>query len=204
MIGGVGYVIGAAFSAPNALGGLGTLLMEEVLGIGSWDALVGGIILLLIIVFQQDGIAAAATRDMRPLLRKLHLVTDPTARDPLREAEREAVPPRTLAVAGLTVRFGGVTAVNQVDFEVRPGEVVGLIGPNGAGKTTIIDAVTGFVRPAAGSISLDGRSHRRVERLPSSAGRSPPVVPVARAVRGRHRRGQHQGRRRHRHPPRPG
>ena len=47
-------------------------------------------------------------------------------------------------------------------MEVRPGEVVGLIGPNGAGKTTLIDAVTGFVPAAEGSISLDGR---RIDRM---------------------------------------
>ncbi len=63
----------------------------------------------------------------------------------------------TLAIEGLTVRFGSVVAVNDVSMEVRPGEVVGLIGPNGAGKTTLIDAVTGFVEASEGSISLDDR-----------------------------------------------
>ena len=64
-------------------------------------------------------------------------------------------------MAGLTVRFGTVVAVDGVSFEVGPGEVVGLIGPNGAGKTTVIDAVTGFVKPAAGTIGLDGRAIQR-------------------------------------------
>ncbi|HEX5095803.1 MAG TPA: ABC transporter ATP-binding protein, partial [Acidimicrobiia bacterium] len=62
-----------------------------------------------------------------------------------------------LAVQGITVRFGGVVAVDDVSFSVSPGEVVGLIGPNGAGKTTIIDAVTGFVPIAGGTITLDAR-----------------------------------------------
>jgi sulfate-transporting ATPase len=54
-----------------------------------------------------------------------------------------------------------VVAVDNVSFDVQPGEVVGLIGPNGAGKTTIIDAVTGFVKPAQSSIDLGERSITR-------------------------------------------
>src|SRR5215210_2570012 len=58
---------------------------------------------------------------------------------------------------GLSVQFGGVTALSDADIMVDRGEVLGLIGPNGAGKTTFIDAVTGFVTPVAGSsVALDG------------------------------------------------
>jgi len=64
------------------------------------------------------------------------------------------VPQATLAVTDLTVRFGAVEVVAGVSMEVRSGEVVGLIGPNGAGKTTLIDAVSGFVPIARGSISF--------------------------------------------------
>lgn len=66
------------------------------------------------------------------------------------------VPPKTLTVEGLTVRYGGTTAVDSVDLEIAPGKIIGLIGPNGAGKTSLIDAVTGFTKPAAGRIQLDG------------------------------------------------
>lgn len=62
-----------------------------------------------------------------------------------------------LAVRDLTVRFGGVTALNSVAFRVRPRTIASLIGPNGAGKTTLLNAVSGFVTPAAGSILFDGR-----------------------------------------------
>ncbi|MFB7222715.1 ABC transporter ATP-binding protein [Streptomyces sp. NPDC056227] len=71
-----------------------------------------------------------------------------------------------LELDGLTVRYGGVTAVDSVSFAVRPGSLVGLIGPNGAGKTTMIDAITGMVR-CQGDIRLEGESvtswaaHRR-------------------------------------------
>jgi len=56
----------------------------------------------------------------------------------------------------MSVRFGGVQALSQLDLEVGEGQLVGLIGPNGAGKTTFVDAITGFVR-YTGSAELDGR-----------------------------------------------
>src|SRR3546814_5779401 len=62
-----------------------------------------------------------------------------------------------LSVAGLTKRFGGFTAVNNVSFEVAKGEILGLIGPNGSGKSTIFNMVSGTLKPTAGSIRLDGR-----------------------------------------------
>jgi branched-chain amino acid transport system ATP-binding protein len=60
-----------------------------------------------------------------------------------------------LAARGISVSFGGVHAVVDVDLDVAPGELVGLIGPNGAGKTTFVDAVTGFVAHR-GTVALDG------------------------------------------------
>ena len=63
-----------------------------------------------------------------------------------------------LETEGLTVRFGGVVAVDQVSLDCRPGELTGLIGPNGAGKTTLIDAVTGFLPGnTAGRVRFRGR-----------------------------------------------
>ena len=64
-----------------------------------------------------------------------------------------------LKVTGLTVRFGGVHAVEDVSLEIREGELVGLIGPNGAGKTTMIDAMTGFVT-STGTVVLGDRDLR--------------------------------------------
>ena len=62
-----------------------------------------------------------------------------------------------LEVAGLTKRFGGFLAVNQVDFAVQKGEILGLIGPNGSGKTTIFNLIAGTLAPTAGSIRFEGR-----------------------------------------------
>jgi sulfate-transporting ATPase len=154
VIGALGFVVGAAFSAPNAIGGLGTRLLE-LLHIGTWDALVGGVLLLVIILTHQDGVAEVVVHNMRPLFRRLKLSREERPRPALVEQTAQKADPKVLTVSGLTVRFGGVVAVQDVSFEVKPGEVVGLIGPNGAGKTTVIDAVTGFVRPAAATISLN-------------------------------------------------
>ena len=61
-----------------------------------------------------------------------------------------------LGVDGLQVRYGGVVAVREVSFAVRPGEVVAVLGANGAGKTSTLRAVTGLVRPTGGTIIVDG------------------------------------------------
>src|SRR5579883_1427715 len=61
-----------------------------------------------------------------------------------------------LKVKGLTKRFGGLVAVNNFDFELRRGEILGLIGPNGSGKSTVLKLLMGLIRPTAGSIILDG------------------------------------------------
>jgi branched-chain amino acid transport system ATP-binding protein len=61
-----------------------------------------------------------------------------------------------LVVDGLTIRFGGLTAVDGMSFEVRAGEVLSLIGPNGAGKTSAFNAITGYIQPDAGRILYRG------------------------------------------------
>ncbi len=60
-----------------------------------------------------------------------------------------------LSARGMSVRYGGVQALSQLDLEVAEGQLVGLIGPNGAGKTTFVDAITGFTR-YAGKVEFDG------------------------------------------------
>jgi branched-chain amino acid transport system ATP-binding protein len=72
-----------------------------------------------------------------------------------------------LEVAGLTKRFGGLIANRDVSFTVAPGELVGIIGPNGAGKSTLFDLITGFQRPDAGVVRLDGAdvTHRRPDEI---------------------------------------
>jgi len=68
-----------------------------------------------------------------------------------------AVPAAVLETRGLTKRFGGLTATDDVSLSLLPGEVHALIGPNGAGKTTLIGLLTGELRPDAGAVVLQGR-----------------------------------------------
>lgn len=64
----------------------------------------------------------------------------------------------TLMVEGVTKRFLGVTALEDVRMDARPGEVLGLVGPNGAGKTTLVNVITGHFPPDEGAVTLDGQT----------------------------------------------
>jgi branched-chain amino acid transport system ATP-binding protein len=90
-----------------------------------------------------------------------------------------AAPERTIAVGvgenimeikNLTVKFGGLTALDDVSFNIKRGEILGLIGPNGAGKTTCFNAMTGVYKPSSGQvllegISVGGRQRHKITRL---------------------------------------
>ena len=74
MIGGLGYVLGAVFAAPNAIGGLGTRIIEDWIGLhDQWDLIIGSLIVFVILIVHQNGIADVVTHDRR-LWEKLHLV----------------------------------------------------------------------------------------------------------------------------------
>lgn len=68
----------------------------------------------------------------------------------------------SLDIQDLTVRFGGLTALEGVTLAAAPRQVTGIIGPNGAGKTTLLNAACGFVRPQAGTITFEGRELTRI------------------------------------------
>jgi branched-chain amino acid transport system ATP-binding protein len=69
-----------------------------------------------------------------------------------------------LQTQDLTVKFGGLTALDAVTFGIRRGEILGLIGPNGAGKTTCFNAITGVYRPSSGSVTFDGAPLGKIKR----------------------------------------
>jgi len=65
-----------------------------------------------------------------------------------------------LTVKKLSKNFGGVTALNDINFSIAKGEILGVIGPNGSGKTTLINCITGFIKASAGEIIFNGRNIR--------------------------------------------
>ncbi|MFI5794567.1 ATP-binding cassette domain-containing protein [Streptomyces sp. NPDC051677] len=164
VIGGVGFLVGPLFGATFAAGTVGARLGDWVLpGLSEWMPLIGGVILVLTLVGNQDGIGKEVGRQAAGVRRRVFQQRAGS----VREQETAAVPnvPRTaplpLHVRDLTVRYGGVVAVDGLSLDVEPGRVVGLIGPNGAGKTSAIDAVTGFTRAASGSVRLGERDVTR-------------------------------------------
>jgi branched-chain amino acid transport system ATP-binding protein len=78
----------------------------------------------------------------------------------VRAAEGEPL----LQMENVTVRFGGLVALDDVSFEIKRGEILGLIGPNGAGKTTCFNAMTGVYRPTSGRVVFDGRPIGAIKR----------------------------------------
>ena len=153
--GGVGWVLGAIFGGNLAPGGVGSIPLDWF-DLGSWLITIGGVTLIVIVILNPNGIASVVLNDVRGIGKlRLRLRRRPR-REELVDAPPSPVRPATLDVEDLTVRFGAVVAVDGVSFRVESGEVVGLIGPNGAGKTTIIDALTGFTKPAEGRVVFDG------------------------------------------------
>jgi ABC-2 type transport system ATP-binding protein len=76
----------------------------------------------------------------------------------------------TVEFAGLTKRFGSLTAVDDLSFTVAPGQITGFLGPNGAGKTTTLRMLLGLVRPTSGTATIDGRAYAELDRPLAAVG----------------------------------
>ncbi|HEX4279749.1 MAG TPA: ATP-binding cassette domain-containing protein, partial [Solirubrobacteraceae bacterium] len=181
--GGITLISGAAFAGLISTQALFPYALDKWFGInGNWFLLFGGAILIITLIQNPEGVAGAfykRTHKREPVrppdsgvrgLASLDVQPDGIAAGAFKrgmDAERaaaagavkrhpaEVATTPVLSVSALSVAFGGVHALIDVDLEVRDGELVGLIGPNGAGKTTLIDAVSGFV-PFTGRVGLDG------------------------------------------------
>jgi sulfate-transporting ATPase len=165
-IGGIGFLLGPIFGGTMTAGGVGTQITNELFsqGVANYITLASGIILILLVLQNQDGVARETISQVRWAASKVPLPVLPSRPPrPLPPVEKlERVPPKTLEVRDIVVRYGAVVAVDGASVTVSPGRITGLIGPNGAGKTTLIDAVTGFVEAASGSVTLDGQDILRL------------------------------------------
>jgi sulfate-transporting ATPase len=164
VIGGIGYLFGPIAGATLATGALWGQVFDAISsGTGKYIVLVGGVSVMALALLNQNGLVKEWIAQIAFVRSKLARVLPfLTAERPPKtfrlpaETTTMTVPPRTLEIRDLTVRYDGTTAVERFSATVEPGHILGLIGPNGAGKTTLIDAVTGFKRAAGGALYLDG------------------------------------------------
>lgn len=181
---GVSFVVGAPFGALLIAGGVVSQLLNGWSSVNLYLPLIGGLAVVITLLSAPDGQVGLFAKALAPLANRYARFThnimarlpwtgsDSLASDVDSHLGRDHTPSSVLTVKDLTVRFGGVVAVNGVSLEVRPGEIHGLIGPNGSGKTTLIDAVTGFVR-SEGEVTLGKKSLvGRPARLRAKAGLS--------------------------------
>ena len=163
VLGGVGHVWGA-------LAGAGVVkILEDQLqvwlprllgGSGNYEIIVFGLLLVLVLQYARDGIWAFIEARLPRVNRKVDWADAPALEMRPKPPHGEVV----LDVAKARKQFGGLVAVNDVSFQVRAGEILGLIGPNGAGKSTTFNLVTGVLPCTGGRVTLRGE---RIDGLPS-------------------------------------
>ena len=187
VIGGIGYVPGALLGGLFNHSGLPNAILSPYVGQLAWwndfFPLAIGVLLVLQLVVDPNGIAARGAPAMarvrglaRRTIGRAPGVQALTRHGEARSARRRLAHEKALDVVvdrrpssrgaalrarGLRVVFGSTVALDGMDLDVEPGQVVAVIGPNGAGKTTLLDALTGFV-PAEGTIELAGRPIHRL------------------------------------------
>ncbi len=170
VLGGVGLVGGAFVGAASVKVAEDRLQdwLPALLGTsGPVELVVFGMVLILVLQVTPQGLWSLVTRRL-PVRRH-----DPAAwadAPPLPRAAPPAHGETVLAVRQARKQFGGLVAVNDVSFEVRAGEIVGLIGPNGAGKSTLFNLITGVLPLSGGQVDyrgarVSGRSSRAIARL---------------------------------------
>jgi ABC-type branched-subunit amino acid transport system ATPase component/branched-subunit amino acid ABC-type transport system permease component len=159
VVGGLGYFGASLFGGMLAGAGVAAWAIGLIITsaqITNWLSLLGGVAVIATVIAQPDGLSARTAERWGPRLDRL----TPRWRRRAREVAvvtRSPSPHCALAVKDISVRFGGVVALDNVSFTVSSGEVVGLIGPNGAGKTTMIDTITGLNNGYEGTVTVDGR-----------------------------------------------
>jgi ABC-type branched-subunit amino acid transport system ATPase component/ABC-type branched-subunit amino acid transport system permease subunit len=154
-----------------------------------WDLIVGSLLLMYAVSSHPGGMAEAfrEARERKRAQGETDEPATPTLPDMprpsgLAERRREPVGTPLLRVRDVTVRFGGLVAVDGASLDVERGKIVGLIGPNGAGKTTLFNAISGLVRTDSGTVEILGRDVTRAaphQRAATGVGRTFQLIGLA-------------------------
>jgi branched-chain amino acid transport system permease protein len=147
LIGGRGSILGPMLGTIIL-----TILPEVAAPLAAWSTFLYAVLLLVIVLVMPGGIAALLDfRNRRPLASNRAIVPRPAA---LAEVLCKTAGDKALHLRGVTLSFGNVRAIDNLDLDVKPGEIHGLIGPNGSGKTTTLNVISGYYVAKAGTIGL--------------------------------------------------
>jgi branched-chain amino acid transport system permease protein len=163
VVGGVGYVWGAIVGAGliKLLDDQLQVLLPALIGTsGSYEVIVFGIALVLVLKYLPDGLWSIVARKMPSPPRKVDWQNAPDLPARSKPAQGDLV----LQVDKIRKQFGGLTAVNDISFNIAAGQIVGLIGPNGAGKSTTFNLITGVLSKTSGQVLFRGSD---ISALPS-------------------------------------
>ncbi|MBC8727010.1 ATP-binding cassette domain-containing protein [Paraburkholderia sp. UCT2] len=163
VVGGVSHVWGAVLGAAilTVLQDYLQTLLPKLLGEnGNFEVIVFGIIMVLLLQYARQGVWPFVARFF-PRGPRAHLADHA---DPLPQRNKPQTGEDLLTVNKARKQFGGLVAVNDVSFEVKAGQIIGLIGPNGAGKSTTFNLVTGVLQATSGEITFRGE---RIDALSS-------------------------------------
>jgi branched-chain amino acid transport system permease protein len=165
VLGGAGYVWGAlaGVTITKLLGDQLQVLLPQLIGAsGSYETIVFGVLLVLILKYAPEGVWDFVDRRLPRVRRRTNWDDAPALAHKPKPTAGELV----LDVQSVRKEFGGLVAVNDISFQIRAGEIVGLIGPNGAGKSTTFNLVTGVLALTRGAVSFRGEP---IAGLPSRA-----------------------------------
>ncbi|SAK42797.1 ABC transporter-like protein [Caballeronia arationis] len=163
VVGGVSHVWGAVLGATilTVLQDYLQTLLPKLLGAnGNFEIIVFGVLMVLLLQYARQGVWPFVSR-LFPRGPRAHV---PDHAESLPQRSKPVTGERLLVVDKARKEFGGLVAVNDVSFEVKAGDIIGLIGPNGAGKSTTFNLVTGVLQATSGSITFHGE---RIDSLTS-------------------------------------
>ena len=157
VVGGIGHVWGALVGAGliKLMDDQLQVLLPKLIGTsGSYEVIVFGVLLVLVLKYLPEGLWSLVGAKLPRRRRAVDWGDAPALPERAKPAQGELV----LDVARIRKQFGGLTAVNDITFQIRAGQIVGLIGPNGAGKSTTFNLVTGVLPLTSGAVRFCGET----------------------------------------------